>query len=197
MVKDNLTGLVIDYKNNPTEKKLAFIFSELKVFIDKTSRRVFYSKCIKIGETTYSISDSSYELDDVKQDIQMEILRLIKNFDITKSFNTYLIASFFHYRPDFVNKEFINELVNKSLDNTEEDFDKVYDSFIVDKPIVTAFIVDDILELCTDKLDKDIIKSYAENPSIKESELADKYKVTQQYISLRLVEIRKILKKYL
>ncbi|HEY0088654.1 MAG TPA: sigma factor [Candidatus Lokiarchaeia archaeon] len=197
MVKDNITEFVIDYKTNPTVKKIGFIFKELQIFINKTSRRVYYRKNLTVGKQVYSISDSSYELEDVKQDVCLEIMRLINNFDITKSFNTYLISSLYKYQPHFVNKAFINELVGVSLDHIEEDIGEFVKSNTSANSVFADLAVEDILNQFENSIDKNIVKSYLENPNITESELGAKYKVTQQYISLRLGEIRKILKNYL
>lgn len=187
MTKLNLTTLIKQYKQTPTDKIFSEINKQLKSFITEKAKYI-YRKKIKIGDRYFSIADSSYEIEDVKQDLYTEILRIIKDYDCIRDFNVYLISSLWYYKPHFVTKEFIKEIGCDSIDEKED---------LVGGTIENSFFVEDVLSYCRSEMERKVLSAYLEDFAVKQETLAKRFGVTQQYISLVVLGLQKQLKKYL
>ena len=190
MKKPNVTDLVKEYKQTKSEKIFNKIYEKLKPFIREKSKYLYVTKFFQIGKRYYSVSDSSYQREDIEQDLMLEILKMIKKYDGIRDFNTYLISSLWKYKPSFVNREFINCLGQDQISEHEESEKVAYE-------IENNFFAEDILSFCKSENEKKVMFAYLSDTSLSQLEIARKIGVSQQYISLILLGLQKKLKKYL
>jgi len=149
-------------------------------------------KCIKGFFNLKKNNLCDYE--DVENDLWLEILRTIGNFDTTKDFNTYLFSNLWEFIPTFITKNFIKSLTNKSLIKIDEEGNESEsEREISEEETQTKQIdLDNILKLCKTKRKKEIVRLLAKG--LKQEEIAEILKVSPQYISNVLKGLRNILK---
>ena len=149
-------------------------------------------KCIKGFFNLKKNNLCDYE--DVENDLWLEILRTIENFDTTKDFNTYLFSNLWEFIPTFITKNFIKSLTNKSLIKIDEEGNESEsEREISEEETQTKQIdLDNILKLCKTKRKKEIVRLLAKG--LKQEEIAKILKVSPQYISNVLKGLRNILK---
>lgn len=148
--------------------------------------------------------------EEVFNDLWIRILRTIENYDITKSFDTYLISTLWEYRPSFITKKFIKSIVShkpfKQSINEDDNNDieemcgeenREFYTEMIDERTEERPILQDIFKTCKNETEIKICKLYLENQNITEEELGEKLGMTKQNISLILHRLRKRLKKYL
>src|SRR5574343_1243422 len=141
---ENLTPLVREYKKTNNPVLMTEICNELTPLIKQKANFIFYKKyyplslynkcyscqicdnksksncklckkcsCIK---GTFNLNKSGLcELEDVESDLWVEVLRIIKNYDVTKDFDTYLYSSIWDVRPSFITMDFIKSLQEESF----------------------------------------------------------------------------------
>jgi len=142
--------------------------------------------------------DNLCEYEDVENDLWLEILRTINNFDITKDFNTYLFSDLWEWIPSFITKDFVKSLSNKSLTQEDEEGNETQIDIPEEQEEANSKpSIQEILNMCKTDIEKKICELYIENPILSQEEIAEKLKMTQQNISLTLNKLRKRLKKYL
>lgn len=204
---NKLQQLVIDYKTTKHQKLLEEIFLLLDKLLIKKAKYIFYKQkffknyCVKriYDEETKQYIDKQFtecfklcdigkvDYEDVLQELKIEVLRIIENYDIKKPFMTYLVSSIWKWRPDYIrNKQFVAELSN--VEENENILDK---SFIEksSEEINTKQILKRFSNL-TEQEEK-YIKLKINHPEYNQSEIADILGVTQQRVS----ELKKNLRK--
>lgn len=142
--------------------------------------------------------DNLCEYQDVENDLWCEVLRVIDNFDITKDFNTYLFSCLWEFVPTFITKNFVKSLSNKSLtkidsEGNETELEIPDEQEEDDKPKLS---MEEIFAMCKDDLEKKILNLILQGKKVNQTEMAEELKVTPQYISLKLHQLRKKLKKF-
>lgn len=141
------------------------------------------------------------EYKDVEQDLNIEILRLINNFDESVGdFNSYLSSSLWDWRPSFITLEFVESISCISLQKFDEKGDE-QNLDIEDKKshqkIKSNLNLEEILNECKTDNEKEICQLYLARPNITEEEIGKELGMTKQNISLILKKLRKRLKNYL
>jgi len=147
-------------------------------------------KCIKGFFNLKKNNLCDYE--DVENDLWLEILRTIENFDTTKDFNTYLFSNLWEFIPTFITKNFIKSLTNKSLVKIDEEGNESEREISEEETQTKQIDLDNILKLCKTKRKKEIVRLLAKG--LKQEEIAEILKVSPQYISNVLKGLRNILK---
>jgi len=141
--------------------------------------------------------DNLCEYQDVENDIWLEILRNINNFDITKDFNTYLFSCLWEFIPSFITKDFIKSLSHKSLIQEDEEGNETQIDIPEEqeetKPKPS---IQEILKVCKTDIERKVCKLLLESPNLSQEELAEKLGTYQMDISRIINKLRKRLKKF-
>jgi RNA polymerase sigma factor (sigma-70 family) len=134
--------------------------------------------------------DNLCEYQDVENDLWVEILRIIKDYDITKDFSTYLISSIYEWRPSFLTKDFVDSLRNTSLTRTnEEGLEEEVDIADNDTKnqllsrLTLREIASVIFKLNRNEIEHKIVHMLFRDNSLTQTEIAEQLCVSQQYIS--------------
>jgi RNA polymerase sigma factor (sigma-70 family) len=141
--------------------------------------------------------DALCDYEDVENDLWLEILRSIENFDITKDFNTYLFADLWEWIPSFITKDFVKSLSNKSLTQKDEEGNEIQIDITDDqeepqkKPTLQ-----DILKVCQTDIEKKVCELYLNNPNLSQEEIAKELGTYKMNISRIINKLRKRLKKF-
>jgi RNA polymerase sigma factor (sigma-70 family) len=148
-------------------------------------------KCVK---GFFNLKKSNLcEYEDVENDIWLEIMRTIENFDITKDFNTYLFSNLWEFIPSFITKNFVKSLLNKSLTKVDSEGNETEMEIADEEEKDNQFDIETIIKLCKTEQEKEIIQLLIKG--LKQKEIAEKLEVSEQYISKKLIKLRKQLKK--
>jgi len=135
------------------------------------------------------------EYKDIENDIWLEILRIIENFDIAKNFNTYLYSCLWEFIPTFITKNFIKSLSNQSLSKVDQEGNES-EMEIPDEPKQTNnFNLEHIYSVCKNETEQKIIKLLI--AGLKQIEIAKELCVSEQYISKIIIKLRKKITKLL
>jgi RNA polymerase sigma factor (sigma-70 family) len=185
-----LNELIKQYKKTKDHQLLNQIFEVLKNIIKKKAEFLFYQKTFKFGKYEFKLVDTKQvELNDVKQELNLELLRMIKDWKGKQPFENYLFASLWNWRPKFVNKSLIQETFN--IHEIDEDEDSKIDNIPAEPEEIKEDInIDEMFSDLTE-IEKKIIILLKDNPELNQSELADIIGVTQQRISELMTNIRK------
>lgn len=147
-------------------------------------------KCIKGFFNLHKNNLCEYE--DVENDIWLEVLRIIDNFDITKDFNTYLFSCLWEFIPTFITQNFIKSMTNKSLVKVDEDGNEI----ILDISDGNQKLrINDFLNLCQNEKEKTIVQLLSKG--LTQKQIANKLKYSQQNISLIIKKLQEKIKKEL
>lgn len=223
MVTMNIEILVKEYKQTQNKKILNDIFISLKKLVQKKSKYVYHKKfyplslyskcsecrncqdktqcegCIKCTciKGTFNLKRNQLcDYEDVENDLWLEILRIIKNYNITKNFDTYLYASLWEWRPSFVNKNLLKEIETRSLTRSEE-----CDSISEDVPDYTSgeqnqlgWKIEEIERICKTKNEQLVLSILLSNNRLNQEEIATKANLTRQTVSKIIKTLRKKIK---
>lgn len=191
MIK-NLDELAKEYSQNKNKIILNKLFKAIKTLLDKKANFIYYKKLFKYKNYTFTLHQiKEIELTDIKQDLSLEVLKLLNRYDSNQSFEKYLISSLWNYAPSFINKKFCAFIENKSNSTIDADGNEInpVDAIChIDKENEIETI--DLFENLTD-LEKKLINFMLEFPDLTQSEIAKKLEVTQQRVSQLLFELRK------
>jgi RNA polymerase sigma factor (sigma-70 family) len=185
-----INELVRQYKKNKDPQLLNQIFEVLKNIIKKKAEFLFYQKIYKMGKYEFRLVDTKQcDLNDVKQELNLEILRIINDYNVKEPFENYFFASLWRWKPRFINKKFIQQMFN--IHEIDEDEESKMNN-IPAKPEETNEDIN-IDELFSDlsEIEKKIVNLLKDNPELNQSELAETIGVTQQRISELMANIRK------
>jgi len=117
----NLTNLVRQYKKSKNKKLLNEIFIKLNNTIKDKAQKVFYKQNF-FGKKEMRICDTKQiELEDVIQDLNLFILRIITDYNIKQPFENYFNCSLKLYKPSFINAEFMKNLNTQSIYQLNEE----------------------------------------------------------------------------
>jgi len=138
---------------------------------------------------------------DVEQDLFLEVLRLINEFDIKiGDFDSYLFCSLWNWRPSFITLDFVENINHHSLFKQNEDGEDI----ILEKEdkadgnqIKSNLNIEDIFNECKTANERKICNLLFENPNMTMRELGEKLKMTKQNIYLILKKLRKRIKNHL
>lgn len=215
-----LENLIKQYKQKQNKKILSNIILLLQKVIKNKAKYIYYKKyyplslyhkcvscrkcidkkncancekCTCITGTFNLKSNNLCDYFDIENDLWIEILRIIDNYDIRRSFNTYLYATLWNWIPSFITKNFIKELLNKSLT-----YKNMTEKAIIVKPNQIEkedlFHIKEKAEKYLTKKEKEVFYILLKDNRLKEIDIAKKLGITQQAISLRIKKIRSKLK---
>jgi len=136
------------------------------------------------------------DYEDIENDIWLEILRVVDNFDIDKDFNTYLFSCLWEFMPSFITKDFVKSLTNKSLTQKDEEGNETQID-IPDESEEVKLSLEDIFKECKTKKEKKLITLFLKDKKMTQEEAGKIMKLSQQSISLIFNRLQKKLKKYL
>lgn len=133
------------------------------------------------------------EYEDVENDLWLEIMRIVDNYDEDRDFNTYLIACLWDWMPKFLTKDFIDSLSNTSTVVEEDGEEKEIDIEVPESSSRLSF--EEIFSVCKTEKERRIVQKMRENKGV--CEIAKEMKCSHQYISLITQRLQKRLKKLL
>jgi DNA-directed RNA polymerase specialized sigma24 family protein len=219
----NIELLVKEYKQSQNKKILNTIFLSLKKLIEKKAKYIYHKKfyplslygkcsacrncqdrtkceecqsCTCIKGTFNLKRNHLCDYRDVEDDLWLEILRIIKNYDITKNFDTYLYASLWEWRPSFVNKNLLKEIETRSLTRSE-DCDNVSEDvpdYTVDEENKLGWTIEEIEKICKTENEKKVLSILVSNNRLNQEEIAEKSCLTRQTVSKIIKNFRKKIK---
>ena len=137
--------------------------------------------------------DNLCEFEDVENDIWLEVLRTIENFDITKDFNIYVFSCLWEFVPTFITKDFIKSLSNKSL-TQQDDEGNESQIVILDEQEEPKLSSEEIFKVATTKREKELINLFLNDKTMNQEKAGKLLGLTQQAISLILNKLKKKLK---
>jgi len=204
---NNITSLIIEYKQTHLSKILDDIFKELNPIIEKKSKYIYFQKyfpislynkcseCLNCKEHKCNIChkctckkgtfnlhrNNLCDYEDVKQDLSMEILKLIEKFDIKRDFDTYFYATLWNWKPSFLNKDFIKTLISESIENQPE---------LIDKKKLCDFNIEELITKLKNKIDRQIIYNLLKDNKLSQIALANKLGLTKSQIDYRIKKIK-------
>jgi len=177
---------------------------ELEDKLKELKRREHCENCIDCicNKGYFNLKNNNLcEYEDVEQDLNLEILRLIDDFDIkSENFNTYLFSSLWDWCPNFITLDFIENANHSSLFRIDEEGEEQnldIEDEKGEKKLKSNLHIEDILNECKTENERTICELYLGDFAITEEEIGKKIGMTKQNISLILKELRKRLKKYL
>lgn len=122
---------------------------------------------------------------DIEQELKLEILRLINNFDIkVGEFKNYLSASLWDWRPSFITSDYVNSLSFKKI-YQETDTGEELEIKIVDKKEENQrsnLNLEDIIQKCKTDNERQIVKLLIQNPNLSQRDIAKKLKKNKDVI---------------
>ena len=212
---ENVTSLIIKYKENKSSKILDVIFKKLHLMLEKKIKFIYYKQyfplslyhkcshcrncevkdcrecniCTCIKGTFNLYEQNLCELDDVRHDLIIETMRMIENFDITKDFNTYFIATLWNFKPSFLTRDMVNTMVNKSLysknENGKEDdyIDKSHDK-------VSEFDINSLLESLSNETERKIVHMLLHDNKIEKKIIAEKLGLSVRRVNQLMSKIK-------
>jgi len=226
---DNYTELVREYKKTNSPALMNKIYQELNPLVQTKASFIFYRKyyplslynlcypCQKCDNKlesncktckkctcitgTFNLSKTGLcEVEDVENDLWIEILRIIKNYDVTKDFDTYLYSCIWNVIPSFLTMDFIKSLQHKSLDIPLGDFkdyeneeDRTPTDCTSDSLLEKKFNLEVIFDSCKTEIEKNVLKAIS--AGYNQREIAEQLKVTPAYISMLIKDVKERIKK--
>jgi len=216
---NNITNIIIEYKQTYSSKLLDSIFKELNPMLEKKAKFIYYKKyfplslynkcptcrscqeqkcrechlctCIK---GTFNLKEQHLcDLDDVRHDLILETMRMIEKFDITRDFNTYFIATLWKWNPTFINRDMINTIISKSIYIKTED-DKESDIIDTKETKINDFDMTKFLDNLKDNTERKIVHILLKNNKIQQKEIAEKLGFTEGRISQIIKKIKNKIK---
>jgi len=127
------------------------------------------------------------EYEDVENDLWVEVLRIIENYNIIKDFNTYLIACLWEWMPSFLTKDYVKSLSNKSLTKIDEEGNETQID-IPDENEKQPLNLDKIYNLCKTKIERQIVDLLLEGR--KQTDIAKELEVSESYISQTITRLK-------
>ena len=220
---ENLTPLIREYKQTNNPALLNKIYQELNPLIQTKASFIFYKKyyplslynrcypcqictnqlnsncktCKKCTCTkgTFNLYKSHLcEIEDVESDLWLEILKIIKSYDVTRDFDTYLYASIWNILPSFLTMDFIKSIKTNSLTKIDKSSGDDFQLQPLVEELENAVEKNVKLELmftsCKTDTERNILKLIS--AGYNQKEIGEQLKVTPQYIGqvMKLVKER-------
>ena len=209
-MNNELDKLAKEYIETKDKTILVKIFKLLKHILKQKASFVFYQKTFHEGKITGHIKSldgkkipvyehnfrlvdtKQTELEDVEQELAIEVIRILKKYKPTESFETYLFAAIWNWTPKFARKnKFFNYLKFNTM-NVIDDTGKEK-SLIDDIPQEISAYEENFVDMFENLTENEIkiINLFQENGNIKQPEIARIIGITQQGVSFILKNLRK------
>jgi RNA polymerase sigma factor (sigma-70 family) len=189
--------LVKQYKKTKDRK----ISNQVFVLLDKILRdkahyvytKKNFSKNNSCGRGILTLKMlNRFDEDDVLQELRIEVLQLIENYDTKKSFAGYFYSTLWSWTPKelFHATSLFSRISERSLDASEIEEDKGWLKQLVIQPeIFNKIEIRDVFVGLTDE-ERAVVEIYLAIPEIKQVEVAEMLGITHQMVSLRLQTIK-------
>jgi RNA polymerase sigma factor (sigma-70 family) len=182
-----LDELALEYKKTKNKNLLNNLFILLQPMLKKKSEYIFYHKQFKCGNSSVRLCNTKkVELDDIIQELNLEVLRIIDNYDVSRPFKNYFFSTLWDWRPDFIRtgnfgKE-INMVISENILATDENTNFLDN--MADPNSVQATDDTPIFQKFTDLTDqeKKVMNLLMKNNKINQSQIAKIIGVTQQRV---------------
>ncbi|MFA5154773.1 MAG: hypothetical protein WC554_19665 [Clostridia bacterium] len=184
-----LNNLIIEYKNKKEEKTLNKIFVLLQKTIHDKSTYIFYRKKFHKNNKWFRLCElGTITIDDVENELRLLILELINKTDINKPFDKYLYSSIWNWGDSLL---YLCEETNKTNISDNEEY---FSSNLSKNPDIEIYNLERIKMTEQEKI---IVEKLKINPKIKQSQLAERLRVTQARVSQIIKKLRIKIKKYI
>ena len=140
--------------------------------------------------------DNLCEYEDIENDIWLEVLRVIENFDITKDFNIYLFSCLWEFIPTFITKSFVKSLLNKSLIRIDGEGNEI-EIDISEEKTEPKLSLEENLKVCKTKREREVINLFLNDNKMTQEKAGKILGISHQAISLIFNKLQQKLKKYL
>jgi RNA polymerase sigma factor (sigma-70 family) len=164
--------------------------------IPKSERNIICEECEKCTciKGFFNLRKNNLcEYQDVENDLWTEVLRIIEDYDETKDFNTYLISSLWNFIPNFINKNFVTSILNKSLTQRNENGDDIQYDIPIEINNLTLTL-DEIIKVASTKREKAVLNLYLKDSTMTLDKAGTSLGISHQAISLILTKLQKKLK---
>lgn len=138
--------------------------------------------------------DGLCDLEDVENDIWLEVLRVIDNFNSEKDFNIYLFSCLWEFIPSFITKNFVKSLLHKSLTKIDEEGNETEIEILDESKEKPKLSIEEILKVCKTKKEKELINLFISDKSMNQQKAGEIMGKSQQSISLILNRLQKKLR---
>jgi len=208
-METKLTSLAKEYKKTKSDKVLNDIFKELEEPLRKKANFVYYSQRFvkskfstndinintkkrefKNKVKTFKLKDvRGIEIEDIQQELYLQVLLLLKNYNTKSPFDNYLFGTLKKWRPSFLRE---NNFI-KDLDTIRED--KLFNEDdcgginILGKSEESAIEILDFFEPLTDEEEK-YIQLKIKNPNLKKSEIEKRLGITPTNLNKLIKNIK-------
>lgn len=186
------------YRKTNDPKLLTEIMNTLENVITNKAKYVYYHQTITCQGKTFNLFRTNLTtFEDVKQELYLTILEKINTYDVTKPFLTYLYSSIWHWKPSFVNRDFVNQLrTYKESELATEDNPQplinIAKFYEIDYDILWGKI--EVLKLL-DEQEQEIIDQIFINPNAKQKDIAKILKLSESRISQIIKNIKRKIRK--
>jgi len=189
-----LDELAIQYKKANNQYIGNQIYLLVKKSIQEKTKYLFYQQKYK-GMRLCNLH--IVDIEDVEQELYLELARTLDKYNQKKgTFSTYWYSTLWNYKPKFINADFFNQLKNTKIYKlNEDDEEESLIDHIASFPAQDEINIFDMFDNLTED-EKKLINILKKKEGINQSELADIMGVTQSYISIMFVNIRKKYKSY-
>lgn len=224
---NNITLLVIKYKKSKDKIILNQILANLENLINKKSKYIYYKKWYPLSlynKCKYCLNcnkNKSYckkclkclcqkgyfnlytnhlcELEDVKNELYIKVLKSVEYYNEPEDFKKYLITTLWNWQPAFITADFVRNVNTQSLyiiDKEGEEKELDIEDNTTEENMEKRLNIESILKKCNTDLEKNIINLLFDNPNLTQEELAKILNIDRSYISKILKKLQKKLKNY-
>lgn len=162
-------------------------------------------KCKSIERGFFNLNKNGVcEYKDVLNDLWMEIVRIIDNYDMAQEFNKYLFATLWEWIPSFLTKEFIKSISDRPLiytneeGNEREEFGEEgeigKEKIDKEKQAKTQEKIKQILDVCYSKREKELVNLFLTDKRMTQEKASQILGISQPAICLILKTLQKRLK---
>lgn len=184
-----LTELVKEYKKTKEEK----IFTQIYKIIEKTIKEkvdyVFYEHTFKIGNKEFKlVNTKKIERDDISQELLLDFLEWINNFDSSVSeFDNYFYSCLWNWKPKNINAEFLQSLNTSSIYriNKEGEEENIADKMIAPEESNIEFVSNLTAQ------EEDVWKLIQGSLNLTQAEIAEELNISQKTVSNLISRINK------
>jgi len=142
--------------------------------------------------------DGLCEYQDVEQDLNLEILRVIDNYDKEKGdFNSYLFSCLWNFIPSFITKNFVTSLQNKSLTKINEEGNEIEIDPPNEQEEKPEISITEIFSTCKTDLERKVLEIILNNKKISNIKIAKELGINPQLASQILKKLKQRIKKLL
>lgn len=191
MKNNNLEKLVKNYKRKKDIYILDQIFKNLNNILNEKASYIFYKQTF-FGKEEIKLCDTKQiELDDVKQELYLEVLRIINEYNIRLPFENYLYSNLKLWKPKFINADFLKNFKTQSIyqTNDEGEEENLADNMSSPEPLNIEFNTP-----LTEK-EQEIWELLQGDLHLSQEEIAEELSISQKSVSNLISSIKKKLQK--